>query len=151
MHQHHAVGPEFVFEAIEPQHGAALPFGDRLAGPPALDTFAGWTDRAWPALGLFPIVLKRPPAPILRLVDLTVAVQPAHRIVSDRAQRNDLLAGLKRHGVVDLHGRDFGIQRQVLRAAVVSLACFANFMASGTGHGRELLPANIGGRETWRE
>ena len=46
MHQHDAIGTELAFDAIEPQHRPALPFGDRLARIPAIDIFARRIDRA---------------------------------------------------------------------------------------------------------
>ena len=83
MHQRRAVGAEFALGAVQPQHRLALAFGDRLARLPAIDIFPGRIDRLRAALGLLPIVLKRPPALILRLVDLAMRVQPAERIVAD--------------------------------------------------------------------
>jgi len=66
-----------MLDPIEPQHRAALPLGDRFARAPAIDIFARGVDRARAPLGLFPIVLKRAAAAILRLVDLMMAVQAA--------------------------------------------------------------------------
>ena len=101
MHQRRAVGAEFALGAVQPQHGLALAFGDRLPRPPAVDIFPRRIDRPRAALGLFPIVLKRPPAPILCLVELVMRVQPAQGIVAERAQRDDLFAGLERQGIVN--------------------------------------------------
>jgi hypothetical protein len=61
----------------------------------AIDIFAGGIDRLRAALGLLPIVLKRPAALMLRLVDLAMGVQPRQRIVADRAQGDDLVAGIQ--------------------------------------------------------
>src|SRR6202047_530646 len=85
MHQHRAVGAEFALDAVEPQHRLALAFGDRLAHPSAIDIFAGRIDRLRAALGLLPIVLKSPPALVLRLVELVMAMQLAQGIVAERA------------------------------------------------------------------
>ena len=81
--------------AVQPQHGLPLALGDRLPPLPAVDIFAAGIDRLRAALGLLPIVLKRPAALILRLVDLAMRVQPRQRIVADRAQRDDLVAGIE--------------------------------------------------------
>jgi hypothetical protein len=94
VHQHYAVGAEVLFDTIEPQHRPALPLSDWFARLPAIDIFAGRIDRTRPALGLFPVVLKRAAAAILRLVDLVMTMQTAQRIVSDRTQGDDLFAGL---------------------------------------------------------
>jgi hypothetical protein len=39
VHQRRAVGAEFALSAVEPQHGLALAFGDRLPRLPAVDIF----------------------------------------------------------------------------------------------------------------
>src|SRR2546426_574566 len=113
------VGTEFALGAVQPQHRLALAFGDRFAHLPAIDIFPGRIDRTWAALGLLPIVLKGPPALVLRLIDLAMRMQAAERIVAEGAQRDNFLARLQREGVVDLDGRDFGVARQIVRAAVV--------------------------------
>ena len=71
MHQRRSVRAELALGAIEPQHGLALAFGDRLAPLHAIDIFAGRIDRLRPALGALPVVLEGAAALILRLVDLT--------------------------------------------------------------------------------
>ena len=76
MHQRGAVGAEFAFGAVEPQHRLALALGDRLAHLAAIDIFPRRIDRLRAALGLLPIVLERPAALVLRLVDLAMAMQP---------------------------------------------------------------------------
>src|ERR1700722_10141349 len=83
VHQRRAVGAEFMLGAVQPQHGLALALGDRFSPLPAVDIFARGIDRLRAALGLLPIVLKRPAALILRLVDLAMRVQPRQRIVAD--------------------------------------------------------------------
>ena len=85
MHQRRAVGAEFALRAVEPQNRLALAFGDRLPRPPAVDIFPGRIDRLRTAFGLLPILLKRSPALILRLVDLAMRMQSAQGIVSKRA------------------------------------------------------------------
>ena len=121
MHQGCAIGAEFAFGAVEPQHRLALAFGDRLPRLSAIDIFARRIDGLRAALGLLPIVLKRPPALVLRLVDLAAAVQPAQRIVADRAQRDDLFPRLQRQRIVYFNLRHFGVARQILRPAVMNL------------------------------
>ena len=98
MHQRRAIRAEFAFGPVQPQHRLALALRDRLARLPAIDIFPRRIDRARPALGLLPIVLKRPPALILRFVDLAMRVQAGERIVADRAQRDDLVAGSSARG-----------------------------------------------------
>ena len=78
-------GTKFAFGAVQPQHRLALAFGDRFAHLPAVDIFPGRSDRTRAALGFLPIVLKGPPALVLRLVDLMMRVQAAERIVADGA------------------------------------------------------------------
>ena len=134
MHQRRAVGAEFALGAVQPQHRLALAFGDRLAHLPAIDIFPGRIDRARAALGPLPVVLKRPPALVLRLVDLTMRMQAAKRIVADRAQRNDLLSRLQRQGIVDLDGCDFGVARQILRSPVMRLGRVVRLLAFGSWH-----------------
>src|SRR6202022_3087054 len=90
MHQRGAVGAALPPGAVQPQHGLALAFRDRLPAPAAVDIFPGGIDGARAALGLLPVALKRPPALVLRLVELAMAVQPPQEIVTDRAQRDDL-------------------------------------------------------------
>ena len=85
MHQRRTVGAEFALGAVQPQHGLALAFGNRLPPLPAIDIFPGGIDRARPALGLLPVGLKGTPALVLRLVDLAMRVQATKRIVADRA------------------------------------------------------------------
>jgi hypothetical protein len=85
MHQHRAVGAKFAFDAVEPQDRPALSFGDRLAPLATIDIFAGGIDRARTALRLLPIVLEGATTPELRLVDLTMRMQPAERVVADRS------------------------------------------------------------------
>src|SRR5579863_4033800 len=125
MHQRDAVGAEFMLDAIEPQHGAALPLGDRLARYAAIDIFARRIDGARTTLGLLPVVLKCAAAAILRLVDLMMAVQPRQRIVADRTQPGDLLAGFERERIVDLDRGDFRIQGKIARSSVVRLGFLA--------------------------
>jgi hypothetical protein len=76
MHQRGAVGAEFALGAVQPQHGLALAFRNRLPRPPAIDIFPRGIDRLRTALGFLPIALKGPPALVLRFVDLTMRVQP---------------------------------------------------------------------------
>ena len=92
MHQHGTVGAEFALDAVEPQHRPALGFGDRLPPLAAIDIFAGGIDRARTALRFLPIVLEGTATPELRLVDLTMRMQAAERVVADRAQRDDLVS-----------------------------------------------------------
>ena len=90
-----AVGAELALASVEAKHRLALAFGDRFTQLPAIDIFPRRIDRLRAALGLLPIVLERAPALVLRLVDLAMAVQAAQRIVADRAQRDDLVAGIE--------------------------------------------------------
>ena len=99
MHQHGTVGAEFVLDAVEPQHRPALGFGDRLPPLAAIDIFAGGIDCARTALRFLPIVLEGTATPELRrLVDLTMRMQAAERVVADRAQRDDLSLGSSASG-----------------------------------------------------
>jgi len=102
MDQRGAVGAEFALSAIEPEHGLALSFRNRLAHLSAIDIFPRRIDRLRSAFGLLPIVLKGPSALVLRLVDLAMAVQPAQGIVADRAQRDDFFSRLQRERIVYL-------------------------------------------------
>src|SRR5882672_3067869 len=76
MHQRGAVGAEFALGAVQPQYGLALALRDRLPAPAAVDIFPGGIDGLRAALGFLPVALKRPPALVLRLVELAMAVQP---------------------------------------------------------------------------
>ena len=127
MDQRRSVGAELALGAIEAQHGVALAFGDRFAPLHAIDIFPGGIDRLRPALRPLPVVLERASAAILRVVDLMMRMQPSQRIAADRAQGDDLVAGLERHGIVDLDGNDFGVERQVARAAIVEFADTGRF------------------------
>ena len=82
MHQRRSVGAEFTLGSVQPQHGLALTFRDRLPSLPAIDIFPGGIDSQRSALGFLPIALECPPALVLRLVDLTMRVQPAQGIVA---------------------------------------------------------------------
>src|SRR5580693_9820580 len=121
VHQRRADRAEFMLGAVQPQHRLALALGDRLASLPAIDIFAAGIDRPRAALGLLPIVLKRPAALILRLVNLPMGVQPRQRIIADRAQRDDLVAGIEAQGIVDLDGRHFRVAQETPRSPVVDL------------------------------
>jgi hypothetical protein len=72
MHRRRAVGAEFTLGAVQPQRRPALVFRDRLPCPHPVDIFPGRIDGLRSALGLLPIILKCPPALILRLVDLSM-------------------------------------------------------------------------------
>src|SRR5260370_17606237 len=76
MHQRRAVGAKFALGAVEPQHGPALTFRDRLPRLPAVDIFPRGIDGPRTALGLLPVVLKRPPALVFRLLHLSIAIPP---------------------------------------------------------------------------
>jgi hypothetical protein len=134
MHKRRAVGAKLALDAAEPQHRLALGLGDRLPLLHAVDIFARRIDGLWAALGFLPIVLERPPAPVLRLVDLAVRMQSAQRVVADRAQGDDLLARLQRERIVDLDGRHLGIARQIAGAPVVCLGEPVGFVAFRTCH-----------------
>src|SRR5665213_2308529 len=139
MHQRRAIGAEFALGAIQPQYRLALAFGDRLPHLAAIDIFPAGVDRPRAALGFFPIVLKRPSAPVLRLVDLAMRMQPAQWIVADRAQRDDLFAGLEAQGIVDFNGCDFRIAREIAGSPVVNLGGVVRLSASGPWHVGRLL------------
>src|SRR5271169_3678803 len=138
MHQHRTVSAEFALGAVEPQHRLALAFSDRLARARGIDIFARRIDRLGPAFGFLPIVLERPPALKLRLVDLTMAVQPPQRIVADRAQGDNFFSGLERQGIVDFDRDHFGVTRQILRPAVMNFCDFLRPVAFGPWHGGRL-------------
>src|SRR5207302_11220430 len=99
-----------------------------------IDVFPGRVNRAWAALGLLPIVLKRPSALVLRLVDLAVRMQPGKRIVADRTERHDLLAWFQRQRVIDLDGLDLGVAQQILRSSVMHLRRVVRLPAFGSWH-----------------
>ena len=121
MDQRRSIGTQLPLGAVEPQHYPALTLGDWLAGPHAIDIFAGGIDGLRSAFGPFPIVLKRATASILGFVDLPVRMQPRQRIIADRAQGDDLVAGFQRHGIVDLNGSDFRVVRQIAGTPIVNL------------------------------
>src|ERR1700744_1957862 len=100
MPQRGSIGPQLALDAVEPQHGLALAFRDRLPVLSAIDIFPSGIDRLRTELSLLPIMLKGPPALVLRLVDLAMGVQPRQRIVADRAQRDDLVARLQPERIV---------------------------------------------------
>ena len=87
---------------------------------PAIDVFPGRIDGLWAALGLFPVVLKRPAALVLSFVDLVMRMQPAQRIVSKRAQGDDLLPRLQRQWIVNFNRRHFGVAWQIVRSPVMN-------------------------------
>ena len=58
MHQRRTIGAKFALGAVQPQHGLALAFRNRLPRPRAVDIFARGIDGLRAALGLLPIVLK---------------------------------------------------------------------------------------------
>ena len=101
-----------------------------LAGARAVDIFAGRIHGLRAPLRPLPVVLEGAAAPILRLVDLAMRVQPAERIVADRAHRDDLLVQIERQGIVDLDRRQFGIERQIARSPVVKPGQFVGLVAS---------------------
>ncbi|MGY2990110.1 hypothetical protein ACVI1K_007457 [Bradyrhizobium sp. USDA 4508] len=70
----------------------------------------------------------------MRIVDLAVRVQPAERIVADRAKSNDLLAWLERKGIVDVDGRHLGIKRQILGTSIVRSGGIVRLPALGSRH-----------------
>src|ERR1700687_6011598 len=72
MHRGGAAAARSPLAAIQPQHGLALAFRDRLPRLPAIDIFARGIDGPRAALGLLPIVLTRPSTLILCLLDLDV-------------------------------------------------------------------------------
>src|ERR1700754_3893872 len=86
MHQRRSVRTKLALSAVEPKHRLALALRNRLARLSAIDIFARRVDSAGPALGSFPIVLKGPAGPILRLVQLMMRMQPRQRVVSDSGQ-----------------------------------------------------------------
>jgi hypothetical protein len=47
-------------------------------------------------------------------------MQPAQRVTANRAQGNNLVTRLERHGIVDLDGDNFGVEGQIVRAAIVN-------------------------------
>jgi hypothetical protein len=65
-------------------------------------------------------------------------MQPRQRIVADRTQRDDLVAGLQAQGIVDLDGRHFGIARKIAGPAVMCLILglrrIIGLIAFGTWH-----------------
>src|SRR5258706_48746 len=81
----------------------------RLPPSPAIDIFPGGSARLRSGLGFLPTALERPPALVWRLVDLRVRVQPRQGIVTDRAQRDDLLPRLKAQGIFHLNSRHFRV------------------------------------------
>src|SRR5262249_38964804 len=107
---------------------------DGLARARAVDIFAGRVHRLWPPLRPLPIVLIGAPTAILRLIDLMVRVQPAERIAADRADGDDLLAGIESQGIVDLDLHHLGIERHVARPPVVDTRQLVGLVASGTRH-----------------
>ena len=121
MHQRRAVGAEFALDAVEPQHCLALPFGDRLPRLPAIDIFPRRIDRARAALGLLPIVLKRPPALILRFVDLAMRMQTASGSLRIERNATILSPGSSAKGIIDLDCRHFRIAWQILGSTVMCL------------------------------
>src|SRR5262245_17823334 len=121
MDQRRAVCTELMLDAVEPNHGPALSFRDRLPGLAAIDAFPCRIDGPGAALRLLPVALERTPAAELRFVDLVVGVQFCQGIASRRAQGDDLLAGFEPKGIVHLDRCHFGIERQILRASVISL------------------------------
>ena len=48
-------------------------------------------------------------------------VQTRQRIVADRAQGNDLFARFEREGIIDFHGGDLRVERQIARAPIVNI------------------------------
>src|SRR5262245_4085520 len=74
MDQHGAVRAELMLDPVEPNHGPALPFRDRLAGLATIDAFTRRINRPGTALRLLPIALERTPSPELCFVDLVVSV-----------------------------------------------------------------------------
>ena len=142
MHQHRTVGAEFAARTVEPQHRPALVLGDRLARRRGIDIFPRRIDGSWAPLGLLPIVLKRSPAPELCLINLVVAEEPCERIVADRAQRDDLLARLERERVIHFDLGHLGVQRQILRLAVMNPGRSLRLVAFGPWHDGALLFEN---------
>jgi len=134
VHQRRAIGAEFALGAVEPQHGPALAFGDRLPCPSAIDIFPRGIDRLRAALGLLPVVLESPPALILRLVELAMRVQPAQGIIADRAQGDDFFTRLQGQGIVHFNGRHFGVARQIPRSPVMNLCKLVLLVAFGPCH-----------------
>src|SRR5258708_7452894 len=91
MHQRSADRAEFALGAIEPQHGLALAFRNRLPGPPAIDIFPRGIDGLRTALGFLPIALESPPSLVLRLVDLPMRVHPPQGILAHPAHLDHLV------------------------------------------------------------
>jgi hypothetical protein len=56
-------------------------------------------------------------------------VHPSQRIVAERAQRDDLVAGIETQGIVDLDRRDIGMAQQIARSPVVNLRGVVGFVA----------------------
>jgi hypothetical protein len=101
--------------------------------PPSTYSRVGSTARG-PRSAFSPIALEGASTLILRLVDLAVRMQPSQRIVAERAQRDDLLAGVKRQRIVDLDGRDFGVAQQIPRPPVMRLGGIVGLFAFGFRH-----------------
>src|SRR5215510_346959 len=121
MDQRGAVCTELMLDPVEPNHGPALSFRDRLPALAAIDAFTRRINRLRAALRLLPIALERSPTAELRLIDLTVGVQFGQGIAPRRAQCDNPLAGFEPEGIFHLDRRHFGIERQILRAPVISL------------------------------
>jgi hypothetical protein len=129
-----SVGTELPLGAIQPQHRLTLAFGDRLAALRTIDMFAGRIDSPRSALRTFPVILEGAAATVLRIVDLSMRMQPTERIVTYRAERHDLLARLQRQGVVDLDRRHLGVEWQVARATIMDLRNTMGLITSGARH-----------------
>src|ERR1700676_3715139 len=134
MHQRGAVGAEFALGTVQPQHGLALALRNRLPRLPAIDIFPRRIDGLRAALGLLPVVLKRPAALILRLVDLTMRMQPAQGIVADRAQRDDFFSRLQAQGIVHFNRRHLRVAQQIPRSPVMNLFRSMRLVAFGPCH-----------------
>jgi hypothetical protein len=85
----------------------------------AIDALTRQIDRFGAAFGLFPIVLECTPTPVLGFVDLVVCVQFGQRIATGGTQGDDPVAGLEAKGIIDLHGRNFRVEREILSAPVI--------------------------------
>ena len=119
--QNGTVSAELLLYSIEPHHSPPLSFRDRLPHLAAIDALARRIDRPRAAFRLFPIVLESASAPVLCFIDLMMRMQLRQRIATDRTKRNDLVAGFKSQGIVDLNSRHFCVERQILRASVICL------------------------------
>src|SRR6185312_11513242 len=108
-----------------------------------IDIFAGRIDRLRPTLRLLPVVLEGAPALILCVVDLPVRMQAPQRIAADRAQGNDLLAGLQRERIIDLDRRNLRVVRHIARTPVVDLRKPLRFASFGSRH---VLPPAVSGK-----